>query len=661
MAASQEHISDATPMGARLVADGATFRVWAPGAEHVYVAIGGADDYIPRAQDELVKNAGTGHWTGFLTDVADGTKYRFMVRGPGGNGLRRDPRARELELFEYPPRCDSIVRPLDSFPWHDQNYRPPELSDLIVYQFHVGVFSARDQDGRDIRPYRVAKFLDALERIEYWADLGITALQPLPLVEFQGEWSLGYNGTDIYSPEMDYAVGPADIGPYLERLNALLANRGFPPLAPDDVGGQIEQLKAFVDVCHLYGIAVIPDVVYNHAGGGFDSQSIDHFDFPLSPNDRNNLYFSEDGYAGGRVFGFDRPDVRQFLIDNASMFLQEYHADGLRFDEVSVIEDYGGFVLCQDMTQTLHYIKPSAVLIAEYWNSPREKAIWQPPHGMGFDLGYADGVRNAVREVLAEARGGADATVNLRPVQHVLGRHPQNASPMLMYNCLENHDLVLDSDGDHRWPRIPVLADATDSRSWYARSRSRVAAGLLLTAPGVPMLFMGQEFLEDRLWSDNPTRADRFIDWEAMATDRTRADFHCFTRDLIWLRRTQSALRRGTTNAYHVDSSNRVLAFHRWIPGEGRDVVIVISLSETTHRAYSLGFPGSGAWYEVFNSDYYDHFPNGWVQGNNGISIAHPTAMHGLPSSATITIPANTILVFSESRSERQSDPGQQA
>lgn len=648
MAASQEHISDATPMGGRLVANGATFRVWAPGAEHVYVALAGLDDYTPRPQDELVKDARTGHWTGFFPEVSDGAKYRFKVAGPGGNGLRRDPRARELELFEYPPRCDSIVRPVDSYPWHDHGYRPPAFSDLIVYQFHIGVFSARDDSGRDIRPYRVAKFLDVLERIEYLADLGITALQPLPLVEFQGEWSLGYNGTDIYSPEMDYCVAPADINPYLVRLNVLLANKGFPALTPEDVGGQVEQLKAFVDVCHLYGLAVIPDVVYNHAGGGFDDQSIDHFDFPVSPNDQNNLYFSGAGYAGGRVFAFDRPDVRQFLIENASMFLQEYHADGLRFDEVSAIEDHGGRSLCEDMTRTLHFIRPSAVLIAEYWNSPWEHAVWRPPNGMGFDLGYADGVRDAVRGVLAEARGGADARVNLLPLHDVLGHQPQNVSPARMYNCLENHDLVLDADGDHRRPRIPVLADAMDSRSWYARSRSRVATGLLLTASGVPMLFMGQEFLEDKLWSDNPTRADHFIDWEAMTSDQTTIDFHRFTRDLIWLRRTQPALHKGSTNSYHLDDSNRVLAFHRWVPGEGRDIVIVMSLSESTLNDYSLGFPAPGLWHEIFNSDYYDHFPNPWVQGNNGKTMAHTPAMHGLPYSAAITIPANTILVFSQ-------------
>lgn len=650
MAASQDHISGATPMGARLEADGATFRVWAPGAARVFVAVGGADGYTPRNQDELVKDTVSGHWTGFFPGVADGEKYRLVVEGPGGGGFRRDPRARELELYGY-PHCDCIVRPVDSYPWHDSAFNPPAPSDLIVYQFHVGVFSARDEDGRDIRAYRVAKFLDALERVEYLADLGVTAVQPLPLVEFQGAWSLGYNGTDIFSPEMDYCVAPADLDPYLHRINALLAKKGFPPLKPEDIGGQVEQLKAFIDVCHLYGLAVLPDVVYNHAGGNFGPEGIDHFDFPLSPDDRNNLYFSGEGYAGGRVFAFDRPDVRQFLIENAAMLLQEYHADGLRFDEVSAMEDRGGRSLCQDMTQTLHFIRPSAVLIAEYWNHPREGAVWPPPRGMGFDLGYADGIRDAVRGMLAEARGGADARINLLPLQQALGRQPQDVSAARMYNCLENHDLVLDADGDHRHPRVPALADPENSRSWYACSRSRVATGLLLTAPGVPMFFMGQEFLENKLWSDDPNRADHFIAWEGLENpDRTMADFHRFSRDLIWLRRTQPALRAGSVNAYHVDPSNRVLAFHRWIPGGGRDLVVVTSLAESTANGYGLGFPLPGRWTEVFNSDFYDHFPNPWVQGNNGTAVAQSPAMHGLPYSANITIPANSVLVFARDR-----------
>jgi 1,4-alpha-glucan branching enzyme len=648
MPASQAHLTAATPMGANLVADGATFRVWAPGAEHVYVALDGAAGYQPKPEDELDKDPASGHWTGFFPNVIDGTKYRFVVVGPGGSGLKRDPWARELELHGYPD-CDGIVRDLSSYPWHDAGYQPPAFHNLIVYQFHVGRFYARDGQGRDMRPYRVAKFLDALDRVEYLADLGVTAVQPLPLVEFQGEWSLGYNGTDLFSPEMDYCVAPPDLAPYLDSVDALLAKKGCPPLTLQQLSGQVNQLKSFIDICHLYGLAVLPDVVYNHAGGGFDRQSIDHFDFPAQPDPRNNLYFSEHEWAGGKVFAFHRDDVRAFLIENAKMFLEEYHADGLRFDEVSVIDAKGGWSFCQDLTETLRYHKPAAALIAEYWGEHRWLGVHRPPGGMGFDIGYADSLRDGVRDVLAEAAGGATARVDIGRLRRGLERPWNVPFAWQAYNCIENHDFVLDAEGDHRKPRIPKLADWTDARSWYARSRARVATGLLLTAPGVPMLFMGQEFLEDKLWSDNPNRADVLIWWDGLeGQDRHMSDFHRFTRDLISLRRRHPALRSDPVTVYPPDYDNRVLAFHRWVPAVGRDVVVVVSLHESTFHdhGYGLGFPLPGHWHEVFNSDVYDHFANPWAQGNPGGIDADEQPMNGLPHSARITIPANSMLVF---------------
>jgi len=646
MSAAQDHVTADTPLGCTVVDGGVTMRFWAPAAERVYVAFDGAvPGYTPAPEDELVHHPETGDWTGFFPGVGPGTKYRFYVIGPGGTGFKRDPRARELELYGYPD-CDAIVVDRDSYPWHDAGYTPPAFDELIVYQFHVGVFSARDAEGRDKRPHRTAKLLDALDRVPYLADLGVTAVQPLPVVEFQGEWSLGYNGTDLFSPEMDYCVDPDDLPPYRERVNALLAARGAGPLTDGQLEGQANQLKAFVDVCHRYGIAVIVDVVYNHAGGGLDPQSIDYIDLPEEPGPDNNAYFSSEGWAGGRVFAFGRPEVRAFLIDNARMFLDEYHADGLRFDEVTVIDAKGGWAFCQQMTDALRRHKPSAVQIAEYWGEYRWLALRQPPAGMGFDIGYADSLRDAVRAALATAAGGAGAFVDMERL--AAGLHPpvNTEHAWQAYQCLENHDLVLDAD-DHRAPRIARLADGADTRSWYARSRARVATGLLLTAPGVPMLFMGQEFLEDKLWADSPGRADRLIWWDgAEGADRHMADFRRCTRDLIHLRRELPALRADPIASYSADQANRVLAVQRWMPGAGRDVVVVASLNESTLDAYELGLPWPGRWREAFNSDAYDMFPNPWVAGNGGGVVADGPPRHGFAQSARLTVPANAILVF---------------
>ena len=635
-------------MGANLIADGATFRVWAPAATSVHVVRDGVDNYQPQDSDLLLRLPNSEDWAGFFANVHDGTKYRFFVQGPRASGFKRDPRARELEIAGYPD-CDCLVRDPEDYPWHDAGYVPPRFDDLIVYQFHVGVFYARNSQGRDIRRGRVAKLLDALDRVEYLVDLGVTAIQPLPLVEFQGEWSLGYNGTDLFSPEMDYCLATTELGPYLDKVNQHLARWNQPALTAEQLEGQVNQLKAFIDICHLWGLAVIPDVVYNHAGGNLDPQSLDNFDWSAGVANGRNAYFSDAGWAGGRVFAFDRAGVRDYLIDNARTLLGEYHVDGLRFDEVSVIDAHGGWFFCQELTSALRAEWPKAALIAEYWGEHRWLAVTAPPEGMGFDIGYSDGLRNGIRGAIEEASRGSEAVVDLEPIARGLAKPINVRSSWQAYNCVENHDFVLDADGDHRKPRIASLADPSNPRSWYARSRARVAAGLLLTAPGVPMLFMGQEFLEDKLWSDNPNRDNVFLWWDGLeGGDRHMQDFHRYTRDMIALRRSQPALRGEGIDIFHIDPENRILAFQRWLPGIGRTVVVVASLSEFSFESgsYRLGFPASGRWTEILNSDFYDHLPNRVVRGNHGGVHADGPPLHGLPSSAGLTVPANSLLVF---------------
>jgi 1,4-alpha-glucan branching enzyme len=653
MPASQLNITPNTPLGATLVSGGATFRTWAPCALEVYIALGHPTGTAPsafpkNAGDLLVKDA-NGYWAGFVADIKDGDLYRFYVVGTGSEGFKRDPYARELEFNGYPD-CNCIVRDPTDYPWHDSAFRPPLFNDLIVYQFHIGVFYAKDAAGNDMRRHRICKILDVVDRIEYFADLGVNAVMPLPFQEYQGENSLGYNGTDLFSPEMDYSVPPADLAPYLARVNRLLAAKGCADLTAPQLTGQINQFKAFIDLCHLYGIAVIADVVYNHAGGGFDDQSIKFFDRQPYTTDNNSLYFTDKDHAGGRVFAFDKPGVRQFLIDNGTFMLEEYHVDGLRYDQVTVIAESGGWYFAQDLTNTLRFIKPNAVQIAEYWGGERWKGVAVPPYGMGFDIGYGDTLRDTMRAVIGESTGGRNADVYLDPLRDALYFTHKDPGRWTVFQCLENHDLLyFDHQGRDRQPRIPALADPTNARSWYARSRTKVATGLLLTAPGVPMLFMGQEFLEDKYWTDWPGRPELLIWWAGLeGQDKHMSDQHRCTRDLMWLRRKHPALRGEGINVFHVHNQNRVIAMHRWLPSIGRDVVVVASLNENTfyNHSYQIGFPAVGHWNEVFNSDVYDCWFNPNVQGNPGGLSANGPAWDGMPTSAGITLPANSLLVF---------------
>ena len=184
-----------------------------------------------------------------------------------------------------------------------------------------------EPSSRPTCPRKAGTFLDVARKIPHLADLGVTAIQLMPIQEFQTQFSLGYNGTDYFSPEMDFAVEDADLAPYAAEVNKLLDAMGRSRYRVEDLRGEMNQLKALVDLCHLHGLAVILDVVYNHAGGDFGDQSLYFFDRqPSQGGNRNSLYFTDKGHAGGLVFDFGKPEVRDFLIQNAKFFLDEYRS-----------------------------------------------------------------------------------------------------------------------------------------------------------------------------------------------------------------------------------------------------------------------------------------------------------------------------------------------
>ena len=181
---------------------------------------------------------------------------------------------------------------------------------------------------------------------------------------------------------------------------------------------------------------------------------------------------------------------------------------------------------------------------------------------------------------------------------------------------LENQDLTY--AGHSGAARVPMLADGADRRSWYARSRSRVVTSLLFAAPGIPSLFMGEEFLEDKNWSDDRS-ANGLIWWDGLdAPDPAMRDFLRCVWDLVQLRRNQPALRAAGARVSRVQNYDRIIVLHRWVEWEGRDVIVVASLDEAPKRGYAIGLPFAGEWSELFNSDVYDNFPNLGAVGNGG-------------------------------------------
>jgi len=636
MPASLDHISDNTAMGANLVAGGATFRVWAPNALAVHVV----GDFNAREINDasLLTRDAKGHWRGFIDGVCDRQCYMFYVLGHGGEGPKRDPFARELQT-PFPGHC--VVRD-PAFPWHDSGFVTPRFDDFVIYQLHVGTFFAPSL------PDKGGTFLDVARKLPYLADLGVTAIQLLPIQEFQTKFSLGYNGTDYFSPEMDYGVDDEKLKPYLADINRLLDARQQSRYRLQDLYGEMNQLKALIDLCHLHGLAVILDLVYNHAGGDFGDESLYFFDRqPTAGGNGNSLYFSDRGHAGGLVFDFGKPEVRDFLIHNARHFLDEYRVDGFRYDQVSVIDHDGaphGWRFCQDLTNTLHQHRPSALHLAEYWGV--NPVIVKPPSegGAGFDTSLTDGLRIAVRDVIGQASQPDGRPLNMTGLGASLWPEGFDQAWRFVQGP-ENHDIVYVG----REPRVAKLGQPDDPRSWYGRSRARVASGIGLTAPGIPMLFMGQEFLEDKPWSDDlEFHAQLLLYWEGLDIgDQQMVDHLRFMRELLHVRRQCPGLRGQGFRVVHAHDQNRVLAFHRWVPGQGHDVVVVVHLGNVPRADYRIGFPGGGVWREAFNSDVYENWVNPGVVGNGGSVQAGAEPLHGFGDSASLLLPANSLLVFS--------------
>lgn len=651
---SGANVTTSTPLGATpLPGGGVSFRVWAPRATDVYLnGTFGPNTYVKNAANARLTKDASGYWSGFESEAKTGDEYTFYVAN-ATQGHKRDPYARQLKETGFPD-SNSIVCDPNAYPWHDGTFQTPDFADLIVYQIHVGTYAIS-------RPGIASNFLDIVGKIPYLQALGINMLQPMPIDEQEANPNMGYGGADLFSPDFPYVCSNAALlAGYLATINSLLSSKGQRPLQLSDITPGPSQLKVLVDLCHLHGIAVALDVVYNHAGGfsvnnALDDNCLYYMDrVPNVGNNNDSLYFTDqDRGTGGLSFALWNRPVMQLLIDNARAYLTEYHVDGFRYDEISTLLSCNlgsGWDFCRELTASNRATSPRLLQNAEFWpgsqsNIPDSQApIVQSATtgGAGFDVVQADALRNALRNAVAAAANGASASVSMSAIANAL--YPQGLDhAWRAITCIENHDLVFNG----RQPRVPALADGSNHRSWYARSRTRTATSILLTAAGIPQFFMGQEFLEDKQW-DTPPGGPLLLFWDGVekALDPAMVNHLRFTQDLIRLRWLNPALRGENVRPFLVNDFDRVLAFHRWLEGSGQDVVVVASLAEETRWGYPVGFPSGGFWKEIFNSDVYDNWVNPQVAGNGSGVSADRGGIQGFPASASVVIPANGVVVF---------------
>ncbi|MBS1724194.1 MAG: alpha amylase C-terminal domain-containing protein [Armatimonadetes bacterium] len=581
--------------GATPWVNGTTFRVFAPFAQEARAA--GQFNSWNNAVSNM-GNQGGGWWSVDYRNARPGQQYKFVVKANNQLVWKNDPWARQLTNSVG----NSVIFDQGAYQWQTNNFVTPPWSEMVVYEMHVGAFNPTVSG-------KPGTFASAELKLDYLQGLGVNVIELMPVNEFPGDYSWGYNPSYPYSVESAYG-GPT-------------------------------ALKHFIDQANARGIAVLLDVVHNHYGP--NDMDIWRFD-GWYQGQWGGVFFYND-QRGNTPWGWTRPDygrteVRDYIRDNQAMWAGNYRMSGFRWDSTQYMRttDLGdnpdGWSLMQALNNDQDATQPWKINIGE--DLQNNDWITRPTSqgGAGYDSQWS----NFVHTVRSTMTTPDDNARDMNAVAGYLNeRFNGDAFHRVIYT--ESHDE--DANGHQR---LPNEIDVNNPASYWAQKRSTLAAALALTAPGIPMLFQGQEFLESG-WFD----ANRPLDWSKTTTF---AGIKQLYTDLIKLRRNTSGKSRGLTgqgmNLFHNNNTNKVIAYHRYSQGgSGDDVVCVFNFRNTTYNNYRIGLPRGGGWSVAFNSDW-----NGYsgLFGNlfSPNFTADSTAYDGMPNSGTVNLAPYTCVILAK-------------
>jgi maltooligosyltrehalose trehalohydrolase len=428
-------------MGVELRAGGqAHVRVWAPACRSVdFVPAVGT----PAAAQPLTRDT-AGYFSGIVEGVSSRTRYWFRL---DGDRLRPDPASRFQPDGPHGP--SEIVDP-STFAWTDRLWPGISPDGQVLYEMHVGTFTPE------------GTWRAAAEQLQELASLGVTVVEMMPIADFAGRFGWGYDGVNLYAPTRLYG-------------------------SPDD-------LRAFIDRAHANGIAVILDVVYNHFGP--DGNYIAEF----SPDYFTNKYRND----WGQPINFEGPAaVRDFFVENASYWIDEYHFDGLRLDATQDIKDASREHIIAAIVRSAREAAARRVyVVAE--NEPQDARLLRPPSrgGFGIDAVWNDDYHHAAVVALTARReayyqdyqGTAQELVSCMKYGYLYqgqwyswqkkrrGQAALDLPHSAYVHYVENHDQVANSGFGRRLHQLS------------APGIYRAITALTLLGPATPMLFQGQEF-----------------------------------------------------------------------------------------------------------------------------------------------------------------------
>jgi 1,4-alpha-glucan branching enzyme len=578
-------------VGAIVHRSGVSFRVWAPFASSVAVT-GSFNDW----SEQPLENEQDGYWAGTVKDAKAGQEYKFVVRNGDNTYYRNDPRA-----LHFTTSAGNSVIADSHFDWGDDDFQAPPLEEQVIYELHVGTFNRPD-------PEITGTFDSASEKLDYLAELGINMIELMPINTMLQDRGWGYAIDYIFAIESLY-------------------------------GGRYGFLQ-FVKAAHARGIGVIVDVVYNHFG---PDSNMDLWQFDgWKENDMGGVYFYNDWRAatpwGNTRPDFGRVEVQQYITDNVRMWLHDCRVNGLRVDSTIFIrnvkgnnDDPGndlpeGWQILQKINSIARKINPAAITIAE--DVAANEYIVKPVDegGAGFGAQWELGFPSVLRQVLAT---DAAEKIDLSGIKGELGRS-YNGDTLKRVIYTDSHDSAANGSARLNEVIAPGKAD-----NLFARKQSILSAGLLLTAPGIPMLFQGQEFMENGAFNDWEG-----LDWAKAEHNQLITDAY---RHLITLRKNTAHVSAGLTgrnvNLIHVDDVNKVIGYHRWQNGGPRDdVMVLMNFANQLHETYELAWPRDGLWKVRFSA---------WPASSEAkeVTVNDVTVANG---KASVVVPPSSVLILSQ-------------
>jgi 1,4-alpha-glucan branching enzyme len=569
-------------IGAWLTPAGCFFRVWARYARKVSVVVQNGPYWESEPEDVVLERdlvrAGD-YWSATIPEVKAWQLYRFKLEhAEHGVFERLDPAARDVLDSGLVRRGDpssrnaSIVNGAEPFPWAP--FGTPRFEDFIIYQFHIGSFAGRGDEFNK----HWASFKDVESKFSYIRDMGFNCIEPLPVQEFAMNRSWGYNPASFFTPESSYG------SPY--------------------------KMQHFVDAAHRHGLAVLFDVVYNHAGPA------DNVLWEYDGHTHEGGIYFEGGQmtSWGRGPAWHKPEVQDFFYQNARMYLEEYNADGLRFDVTTQIN--GEYL--KRVMERLRREFPGKYFIAEHlpdhpWiiRTGRFCATWQ----------------SNVHHECQRALAGQDP---LNKVKGILGWNGYDHAWNLVKYTLGSHDDIGDQDNGNaehgltNWDsRHRYLVDQLGGREdWTARAKCRLAWALNVAVAGTPMLFMGSEchmaspHVSWGYWHDGTDQnGDHRFNWH-VAGDPVGMEMRRLVAACNAVRWQHPALRADSLAIPHEDPANQVLGFVRQ---SGNNLVLtVVNLGEQnfSNRSYGVRTGGNGGqWTQVLCTQ--DAAYGGWDGAGN--------------------------------------------